>query len=88
MIEVSTANCPSQSSEHIRFWNDTNYRDMQFSIQNSGAKALHISHYNHETKDKRKYFNNSYSSSDLEKICQNILYELGFSCILEKEIVF
>lgn len=79
---------PFRGSELVRVWNNAEYTEVEFNIQNGGVKALHLSHYNHETKDKRKYFNNSYTSSDLEKICQNILYELGFSCILENERVY
>ena len=88
MIEDFIAKWPLRSSELIRVWNVSDYTDTQFNIQNGGVKATHISHYDHETKDKRKYFDNLYSSSDLEKLCQNILYELGFSCILENEIVY
>ena len=88
MNEDFIAKWPLKSSELIRVWNNADYTDVEFNIRNGGIKAIHISHYNHKTKDKRKYFNNSYSSSDLEKLCQNILYELGFSCILENEIVY
>lgn len=79
---------PLRESELIRVWNNSEYIDVEFNILNGGVKATHKSHYNHATKDKRKYFNNLYSSSDLEKLCQSILYDLGFSCILENEIIY
>ena len=88
MIEDFIEKWPLRGSELARVWNDSDYTDIEFNIENGGVKAIHLSHYNHETKDKRKYFSNKYSSSDLEKLCQSILFELGFSCILENEIVY
>ena len=88
MVEDFIAKWPLRASELIRVRNDENYEDLEYNILNGGIKATHISHYKHETKDKRKYFNNLYSSSDLEKLCQNVLYKLGFSCVLENEIVY
>ena len=79
---------PYRSSELTRVWNNPSYIDVKFNIANGGIKGSHLSHYDHKSKDKRKYFNNLYTSSDLERLCQNILYELGFSCILENEIVY
>lgn len=88
MIKDFIERWPLKSSELVRVWNNACYVDVNFNIVNGGIKATHISHHNHETKDKRKYFKNLYSSSDLEILCQNILYTLGFSCILENEIVY
>lgn len=88
MIEDFIAKWPLRGSELIRVWGNANYTDVNFNILNGGVKGSHLSHYDHATKDKRKYFDNLYSSSDLEKLCQNILYEHGFSCILENEIVY
>lgn len=79
---------PERESELKRVWNNPQYESVEFNIENGGLKAIHISHYNHVTKDKRKYFNNQFSSSDLEKLCQDVLYKSGFSCILENEIVY
>ena len=88
MIEDFIKKWPLNGSELVRVWNNAEYTEVEFNIQNGGVKALHLSHNNHKTKDKRKYFKNLYSSSDLEKLCQNILFELGFSCILENEIIY
>ena len=88
MKDEFIAKWPLRASELNRIWNNKNYTDIVFDIITGGVKAIHISHYEHKTKDKRKYFDNSYSSSDLEKLCQQILFQNGFSCILENEIIF
>ena len=88
MKDEFIAKWPLRASELNRIWNNKNYTDIDFDIITGGVKAIHISHYQHKTKDKRKYFDNSYSSSDLEKLCQQILFQNGFSCILENEIIF
>lgn len=80
--------------EYERLKSDPQYKDVEFNPKNGGVKAIHIEHENHSSESERKFFlhdlqyPDGLSSTDLELICQDILFHNGYSCILESEHIY
>ena len=80
--------------EYERLLADPHYTDVEFNPVNGGLKARHDEHENHISPKENKFFlddpssPNGLSSTDLELICQDMLYKNGYSCILESEHIF
>ena len=72
--------------EYERLKADPNYTAVKFNPKNGGLKATHVEHETHNN-DKTLYFG-KFKPNDLELMAQNILYNNGYSCILESEMIF
>lgn len=62
-----------------------NYTDLEFNPQTGAYKATHIGHISHDNPNEDRYFAERLSATQLEKLCQNILYKSGHSAILAEE---
>lgn len=63
---------------------DQNYKNVAYNKLSKGIKATHIGHIEHSNPKEQRFFN-GLTSSDLERNCQNILYDKGKTVILLDE---
>lgn len=61
------------------------YRDVVMDKTTGGVKGIHKGHIIHSSSKEPTFFAEKLTSTDLELICQDILYRKGYSCILENE---
>lgn len=73
--------------DYERLKADPDYTDVEFNPENGGLKATHVGHEDHSSKDSKKFFE-KFTTTDLEKMCQDVLFKNGYSCILANEHVF
>ena len=71
--------------EYERLKKDPNYKDVEFNPKNGGLKATHKKHSFKNKKKDQKFFGGKYTGSDLELNCQDNLFRMGKSAILEQE---
>lgn len=64
---------------------DPDYRDVVFDEKTGGVKGIHKGHIMHSSDKERAFFPEKLTSTDLELLCQDILFRNGYSCILENE---
>jgi intein/homing endonuclease len=71
-------------TEYFRLKADKNYKNVEFNPANGGLRATHIKHITHSSKKEETFFGGK-TSSDLELLCQQELFNSGHSCILLQE---
>ena len=62
-----------------------NYIETEFNPLTGAYKATHIGHISHDNPNEDRYFAEKLSATQLEKLCQDILYKSGHSAILAEE---
>lgn len=67
-----------------RLKEDKNYTDVEFNETTGGVKATHIGH-NTQDSDKAETFFGNMKPADLERECQELLYQWGHSAVLRNE---
>lgn len=68
-----------------RLKSDPNYHDVVMDDKTGGVKGIHSGHIVHSSDKERTFFAEKLTSTDLELLCQDILFRKGHSCILENE---
>ena len=68
-------------AEYTRLSNDPNYKDVVYDARTNGLMATNIEH-NEQKENPEKFFNGQFTGIELEKHCQQQLFELGHSAIL------
>lgn len=86
--DAEAARIEANRREYERLKADPNYTDVEFNPKNGGLKATHIEHEKHTKVDKKRLAFGTMTPWDLEKECQEILYQNGYSCILNSEHLF
>jgi hypothetical protein len=71
-------------TEYLKLKADKNYKDVEFNPANGGLRATHVKHIIHSSKKEETFFGGK-TSSDLELLCQQELFNSGHSCILLQE---
>lgn len=61
------------------------YHDVVMDDKTGGVKGIHRGHIVHSSDKERTFFAEKLTSTDLELLCQDILFRKGHSCILENE---
>lgn len=82
-----------RSSKHIesnwrqfeKLRNDPSYRNVCFDNISGGVKAIHLGHIIHNSNEERTYFAEKLTATELELLCQNVIFKKGRSCILLNE---
>jgi len=70
--------------EYQKYLNNPDYRDVLYDEKTGAIKATHRGHNEHHTNDLRRFFGNM-TAEDLEKECQDQLYQWGHKVILRDE---
>lgn len=72
--------------EYERLKANRDYIDVAFNASSGGLKATHRGHVVHNKETDHRFFGSeNLSSTDLEKLCQKELFEMGKKCILLQE---
>jgi len=84
-------NYQGRLKEYASYKINEKYTDVAFNYANGGLKAMHVNHVEKAEihAKERKYFatDNFEGYTDLEVLCQQVLYKNGYSCILVDEKV-
>lgn len=92
--KANAARIETNRKEFERLKADPNYKGVEFNPGNGGLKAMHVEHEIHSATKEQKFFKgdpntpDGLSATDLELLCQEILYKNGYTCILESEHIF
>lgn len=66
--------------------NDPNYHSVEFDPKTGGVKAIHKGHIIHSSEKEKTFFGyEKLTSTDLELLCQDVLFRKGHRCILLDE---
>ena len=68
-----------------RLKSDPDYLDVAMDDKTGGVKGIHRGHIVHSSDKENTFFAEKLTSTDLELLCQDILFRKGHSCILENE---
>ena len=63
-----------------------NYTETEFNPLTGAYKAIHIGHISHDNPNEDRYFAERLSATQLEKLCQDSLFNAGHTAILLDEI--
>ena len=80
----SSQKCVNQEL-YDRLKSNPDYRDVAIDENSGGVKGIHKGHIIHSSDKERTFFSEKLTSTDLELLCQDILFRKGHSCILENE---
>ena len=80
----SSQRCVNQEL-YDRLISNPDYRDVIIDENTGGVKGIHKGHIIHSSDKERTFFSEKLTSTDLELLCQDILFRKGHSCILENE---
>lgn len=80
----SSQRCVNQEL-YDRLKSNPDYRDVAIDDNSGGVKGIHKGHIIHSSDKERTFFSEKLTSTDLELLCQDILFHKGHSCILENE---
>lgn len=65
---------------------DSSYHSVEFDPKSGGVKAIHNGHIIHSSDNEKTFFGNEHlTSTDLELLCQDVLFRKGHRCILLDE---
>ena len=69
-----------------RLRKDPDYHSVEFDPATGGVKAIHNGHIIHSSEKEKTFFGNeNLTSTDLELLCQDVLFRKGHRCILLDE---
>ena len=68
-----------------RLKSNPDYQDVIIDEKTGGVKGIHKGHIIHSSDKERTFFSEKLTSTELELLCQDILFRKGHSCILENE---
>lgn len=71
----------ANKAEYNRLKKSGVYTDIEFDKKSGGVKATHKGHITHDTPKAERFFG-GFTSSDLERECQNQLFKMGYKVLL------
>ena len=81
---VRSMNCQNRA-EYNRLKSDPDYHSVEYNEANGGVKAIHRGHTIHNRDTDERFFGGTLTSSDLEQLCQDLLFKWGHRAILRDE---
>lgn len=69
-----------------RLASNPDYRDVVMDKTTGGVKGIHKGHIIHSSSKEATFFAENLTATDLELLCQDVLFRKGHSCILENEM--
>ena len=82
-------NIEANRQEYERLCKDPDYHSVEFDPATGGVKAIHNGHIIHSSEKEKTFFGDeNLTSTDLELLCQDVLFRKGHRCILLDEQQF